>query len=93
MIDGDQGFSPNVKANLHSPLRTFGSPKAGALSAIVRSYKAGVTLKCRDMGFRQTIWQARYHDHLLRGDKVINAVHEYMRNNPANWKKDKENYP
>ncbi len=93
MIDGGHGFSPRVKTNLDSPLRTFASPTAGSLSAIIRSYKAGVTLKCRDLGFSQSIWQARFHDHLLRGDKVTNAVREYIRNNPANWKDDKENYP
>jgi hypothetical protein len=38
----------------------------------------------------QVIWQPRFHDHLLRGDKVISAVREYIRNNPANWKSDRE---
>jgi hypothetical protein len=69
----------------------FASPQAGSLSAIVRSYKAGVTLKCRDLGLEQMIWQSRFHDHLLRGDGVISAVREYIRNNPANWGLDREN--
>lgn len=93
MIDGDHDFSPNPKPNLHSPQSAFVSPASGSLSAIVRSYKAGVTLKCRELGINQQVWQARFHDHLLRGDKVINAVREYIRNNPENWKEDKENYP
>ena len=93
MIDGAHGFSSKVKANLNLRLGTFVSPAAGSLSAIVRSYKAGVTLKCRDLGFNQQIWQTRFHDQLLRGDQVINAVREYICNNPANWKEDKENRP
>ena len=92
MIDGEHCFSPQKKAMpAWAPKRAFTSPEAGSLSAIVRSYKAGVTLKCRELGFRQEIWQPRFRDHLLRGDKVISAVREYIRNNPANWPKDKEN--
>jgi hypothetical protein len=34
-----------------------------------------------------------FHDHLLHGDKVISAVRDYIRNNPANWQMDKENSP
>ena len=85
MIDGKHCFSPvtNVSLTSHSE-PFFTSPQAGSLSAIVRSYKAGVTLKVRNMGFHHTIWQARFHDHLLRGDKVIAAVREYIRKNPNN---------
>jgi putative transposase len=94
MIDGEHYFSPQARTTVAPPpKRSSISPEAGSLSAIVRSYKAGVTLKSRDLGFSGEIWQARFHDHLLRGDKVISAVREYIRNNPANWAMDKENFP
>ena len=89
MIDGEHMFTPSAKVRVEA-LTAFEPPRAGSLSAIARSYKAGVTLKCRDLGFHQEIWQARFHDHLLRGDKVISAVREYIRSNPANWAKDKD---
>lgn len=93
MIDGQHCFSPDATMRLRSPKTSssFATPKAGSLSAIIRSYKAGVTLACRDLGLKQSIWQSRFHDHLLRGDKVISAVREYIRNNPANWEADKDN--
>jgi putative transposase len=90
MIDGDHSFSPNAK-RYSPPAAGFVSPQAGSLSAIIRSYKAGVTRRCRELGLNQVIWQARFHDHLLRGDAVINAVRDYIRDNPANWGADKEN--
>ena len=62
-----------------------------AESRLVVGDSSFVTLKCRERGFRQEIWQPRLHDHLLRGDSVISATREYIRNNPANWPKDKEN--
>jgi len=88
LIDGDHGFSPDAKPR--PPRATF-SPQAGSLSAIIRSYKAGVTRKCRELGLGPVIWQPRFHDHLLRGDAVISAVRDYIRDNPANWGADKEN--
>ena len=90
MIDGEHCFSPDRKPKLtRSHIESaFTSPEAGSLSVIVRSYKAGVTLRCHELGLTQEIWQSRFHDHLLRGDKVISAVREYIRNNPANWSLD-----
>jgi REP element-mobilizing transposase RayT len=91
-IGGDHRFTPNPLAMTFEDLRpAFIPPKAGSLSAIVRSYKAGVTRQAHHLGFTQGIWQPRFHDHLLRGDATIAAVCEYIRNNPANWAKDKEN--
>jgi len=90
MIDGDHCFSPNAKGRSPRP-PGFVSPQAGSLSAIIRSYKAGVTRRCGELGLERAIWQPRFHDHLLRGDAVINAVRDYIRNNPANWGADKEN--
>ena len=93
MIDGEHCFS--LKAHVGMPLvsisGTVAPPKASSLSAIIRSYKAGVTRRCFELGVKQAIWQPRFHDHLLRGDKVIEAVREYIRSNPANWIADKEN--
>jgi putative transposase len=95
LIDGEHCFSPSDSMSL--PLSaesapTSTSPRPGSLSAIMRSYKAGVTRKCREMGLNQEIWQSRFHDRLLRGDQVIAAVREYIRNNPGNWLMDRDNH-
>lgn len=84
MIQGAHSFSPHPE-----PLpQSIGiSPIAGSLAAIVRSYKAGVSRRCRRLGFTQDIWQPRFHDKILRNDTIISAVREYIRNNPANWSK------
>jgi REP element-mobilizing transposase RayT len=89
-IEGAHAFSPS-QSNPKIHRSMFSSPQAGSLSAILRSYKAGVTLRCRELGLNQVVWQSRFHDHLLRGNRVISAVREYIRNNPANWHEDREN--
>jgi hypothetical protein len=70
---------------------TYKLDEIGKAYDLVSDGKAGVTLRCGDLGWNRVIWQSRFHDHLLRGDKVTSAVREYIRNNPANWQMDKEN--
>jgi len=90
MIDGEHCFSPVVGMQHSHTNPGFTSPMPGSLSAIIRSYKAGVTRRCRQEELLGIVWQSRFHDHILRGDKVIGAVREYIRNNPANWEQDRE---
>ncbi|MDD3296242.1 MAG: transposase [Candidatus Omnitrophica bacterium] len=37
------------------------------------------------------IWQRRYHDHIIRNDKSLNRIREYIDNNPKTWDNDIEN--
>jgi len=94
-IDGDYCFSSNTTHSSSADIAPscFSPPRAGSLSAIVRSYKAGVTHRCRELGLRRDVWQPRFHDHLARGDGVISAIRDYICNNPANWAEDHENRP
>ena len=66
------------------------SPASGSLSAIVRSYKAGVTRRCRLAGLRFA-WQSGFYDHILRTNHSLNAVRDYIQNNPRNWDEDPDN--
>jgi putative transposase len=63
------------------------SPKALSLSAVVRSYKGGMTRSCSAKGINFS-WQPGFHDHIVRGPKALAAIREYIRNNPVNWKFD-----
>jgi len=91
VIEGEHCFSPRARMMPDENAGSgFKSPKEGSLAAIVRSYKSGVTRRCHELGLK-IAWQPRFHDHLLRSDKVIAAVREYIRNNPVNWGVDREN--
>ena len=94
MIDGAHCFSPNPNRFVPTVVRKAGPvpPQPGSLSAMIRSYKAGVTRRWHELSLGQVVWQSRFHDHILHGDAVINAVRDYIRNNPANWSHD-ENHP
>ncbi len=94
VIGGEHAFSPT---NGSAPSKQKGkgkfssiSPRAGSIAAIIRSYKAGVTLSCRRNGFTEFQWQPRFHDHIIRG-RSLSAIRDYVQNNPANWDKDELN--
>lgn len=34
------------------------------------------------------VWQTRFHDHIIRNDKSLNRIREYIANNPKTWNAD-----
>jgi len=40
-------------------------------------------------GIPQTIWQPRYHDHIIRNADEYKRIETYIINNPGNWEEDK----
>jgi hypothetical protein len=38
-----------------------------------------------------SIWQRNYYEHIIRNEKSLNAIREYILNNPARWSDDPEN--
>jgi REP element-mobilizing transposase RayT len=89
------GYGPAVGAQHAAPLhgavpRSNVAP--GSLGAIVRSFKSAVTKRINDS--RGTpglpVWQRNYHDRVIRDDRELNAVRDYIASNPANWSRDLE---
>lgn len=73
----------NYKSKFRSPSKNVG--------AIVRGYKSAVTTKINRLG-KSTgtkIWQRNYYEHIIRNDKSLNHIRDYIINNPAKWQADK----
>lgn len=59
------------------------------LSVVWRKFKARCTYKAKKSGFRgKTLWQRNYYEHVIRNDKALERIREYIKNNPL-----KENLP
>ena len=76
-----------------SPLqRPIGAP-AGSLGVIVGNFKS-VTAR-RINGLRHTpgapVWQRNYHEHVVRDERELNAIRQYIADNPARWVWDRYN--
>ena len=37
------------------------------------------------------MWQARFYDHIIRDEKSLMNIREYIRNNPMKWDLDRNN--
>ena len=94
MIDGQHRHFPDPQIYTEPPGSPFlVPPKAGSLSAIVRSYKAGVTRRCHELGLVNFGWQAGFYDHIVRTNTSLQAIRDHIEENPANWPQDPENHP
>jgi len=79
--------------------RTQGSaPTKLSLSSIIKCVKSLTTKKYIDgiknhnwPPFNKCLWQRNYHDHIIRNDKSLNNIRNYIINNPATWQFDVEN--
>ncbi len=67
------------------------SPKRNTLSVIVRTYKAAVTTACREIERNDFAWQRNYYEHIIRDERALRAIREYIRNNPLKWPLDLDN--
>lgn len=90
VIGGAHRFSPVAPLKNTANELPFKRPSAGSLSAIVRSYKAGVTRIARAQGLEFT-WQSGFYEHIIRSDKSLNAIRAYIEANPRHWRNDREN--
>jgi len=99
VLEGSHRYSPNINARhinvrLEPAVRRrpgLEPPRAGSLSAIVRSYKAGVPRRCHDSGMLNFAWQPGFYEHILRGNSSVEKVRDYIMNNPPRWSTDPEN--
>lgn len=66
------------------------SPKSGTIGRIIGSYKGAVTKHANRLGFDFN-WQSRFHDHIIRNDKSLERIQNYIINNPQKWADDKFN--
>jgi REP element-mobilizing transposase RayT len=82
----------DVAGNVSTGTTPSISPKSGSLSAIIRSYKSAVTNWCAKHGYDDFTWQPRFYDHIIRNDKSLNTIREYIRNNPAHWESDRNQF-
>jgi putative transposase len=74
------------------PRLPAGAP-SGSLGAIIGNYKSVTTRRINQIrktpGFM--VWQRNYYEHIIRTERAMKAIQEYILNNPARWHLDKYN--
>lgn len=67
----------------------FGPQKTTSLWYIINQYKWSVTREINKTD-KSFAWQSRYHDHIIRDEKELYFVDQYIQNNPVNREKNKD---
>ncbi|RXQ88835.1 transposase [Ancylomarina salipaludis] len=75
--------------NIAMQTNQFGKTIAGSLSAIIGQFKSSLTRWSRKNGHEDFAWQGRFHDHIIRNEGAFQRISDYIKNNPANWHKNK----
>ena len=66
-------------------------PQRNNLSSIVRGIKSAIKQKCDKSGFPNFAWQARFYDRVIRNEKELQRIREYIYYNPDKWEEDRNN--
>ena len=62
-----------------------------SLSSIVGQFKSVCTKRIRRIGYHDFAWQRRFYDHIIRTEKSLDEIRQYIIYNPAKWASDREN--
>jgi len=84
------------------PRAYSGQPQGGAptlgLPDVVHRFKTMTTKRYADgvrrLGwepFRGRLWQRNYYEHIIRNEKSLNRIREYILTNPMRWELDRKN--
>jgi putative transposase len=76
-----------VPTDKKNKIETFSKPTVRSIPTIIRSFKSAVTKLMHEQfpGRYGKIWQPRYYEHIVRSERELNAIIDYIRANPANW--------
>ncbi len=63
---------------------------SGSLGAIMAQFKRESTVKVNRLRDKAgaKLWQRSYHDRTIRNERELNALRDYILNNPSQWKPD-----
>jgi len=62
-----------------------------SLSSLMAGFKSSVTVRVKklmDWPHGNSIWQRDYHGDIIRNERHLNAVRQYIEDNPHNWAHD-----
>jgi len=71
------------------PALNLGSIIGAFKSRCVKDYLKNIDEN--DLNESAKIWQRNYYEHIIRNQKELTAIRNYIKSNPANWEEDEEN--
>jgi putative transposase len=65
--------------------RDVSTLKSNSLGAIIGQFKSICTKRIHTIGYKNFRWQSRYYDRIIRNDKELFNIMQYIMNNPMKW--------
>lgn len=101
-IDNADGCEASCRpASVPSPDQPLGrrfGTETGSLSRVIQAFKSLTTNAYIDgvrhegwLRFDGNLWQRGYYDHVIRSNRALDAIRQYIVTNPARWSDDFEN--
>ena len=75
----------------NGPARSSKYQKPNNLSVMIGLYKSTVTKQINRINNNIFKWQKSFYDHIIRTEKSLNNIRQYIINNPATWDTDENN--
>jgi REP element-mobilizing transposase RayT len=85
VITGDQGKTS------HRDVSTKARLQSQSLGAMIGQFKSVCTKRIRGAGFLQFAWQSRFYEHIIRDERSIGSIRQYIVDNPVKWEFDDNN--
>lgn len=85
------GAYGQTRAHRRAPLQRL-SRLPRSLGSFIAGYKSIATKRINQMRATPAVpvWQRNYQDHIIRDERELLRVQEYIHNNPMQWELDKE---
>jgi REP element-mobilizing transposase RayT len=90
----DKTYDKSNESNLNSKDEAqFGKPIPASLGTIIGSFKSAVTKRINGISdkVKISIWQRNYYEHIIRNEKDLFRIRQYIRQNPHKWELGKYN--
>ena len=86
IFETERGAQRIPRVDSHPPLPRTIQP----LGRLVASFKAAVTKRARhEINRDGPLWQRNYHEHVIRSERDLATIREYIVHNPAKWADDR----
>jgi len=92
LLQADKFLEEQIELNNTKLFYSKISPKPNSLSSIIRSFKSSVTKSANELNLTEFAWQPRFYDRIIRNEKKLFNIRNYIEQNPLKWKLEK-NYP
>ena len=64
-------------------------PQSQNLASVIRGFKSSVKRYANQNNI-EFEWQTRYHDKIVRNEEALQAIRQYIKNNPKKWIVDRK---